>query len=209
MSKYKSIFDENIKRVEGLNELYNKLKKRNERDSNTYKLTDSLRAGVVFLHSAFEEYFRCVLVEWLPVKANEETFKQIPIALRAGKKPERIFLNELAKYKEKTVNDIICESIDEHMKLQSFNNEESIRRWCSKIGIDLSDFSKMREIDKAVHRRHKIVHEADMKKDNENETGKLTGITSRELGAWTKAYKDLVDVIESQIEEWNQTSYQN
>ena len=76
MSEYKAIFDKNIERVESLNALYVKLKQDEQKDSKDYKLTDILRSEVVFLHSAFEEYFRCVLIEWLPVKASDETLKE-------------------------------------------------------------------------------------------------------------------------------------
>ena len=49
VSERKELFDENIKRVESLVALYVQLKEDNQQDRKEYKLTDILRAAVVFL----------------------------------------------------------------------------------------------------------------------------------------------------------------
>ncbi len=202
MSQYKTVFDKNIERVEGLCSLYTMLKEANQSDGNDYRLTDCLRASIVFLHSSFEEYFRSVLIRWLPEKASEETLKQIPIALNAGKKPEKLFLNDLARYREKKVNEIISESVEEYLKLQSFNDQGNIRSWCLKIGIDLSAFGGLGDIDKAVHRRHKIVHEADTNRIEATNKERLQPVRPGDIIPWIKAYKDLVDLIDKTVSSW-------
>ena len=202
MSIYKLTFDKNIERVESLNAIYAALKEDNKRDGKDYKFTDILRAEVVFLHSAFEEYLRCILIHWIPVKANDETLKEFPISLSAGKKPEKLYLSDLAHFRDKKVNDIIRESVEKTMQLKSFNSEGDIKAWCSKIGISLDGFEKIKEIDKAVHRRHKIVHEADINKNDEKRTERLQSIKPGDLTPWIEAYKELVNLIESKINEW-------
>lgn len=204
MSKQKELFDENIKRVESLVALYTKLKDANQHDSPAYKLTDTLRAAVVFLHSAFEEYFRSVLIEWLPIRASSETLKQFPIATKAGKKAEKIFLNDLIDFRGKSVDDIICESVAESMKLRSFNSEEDIRSWCCKIGISIGDASSIQQINKAVQRRHKIVHEADSNKSETSESSRLTAIKPADVTAWIGAYRNFVNQIEEQLVAWEE-----
>lgn len=205
MSKYKEIFDENINRVEGLKILYVKLKEEEKRDSKSYRLTDLLRAATVFLHAAFEEYFRSILKEWLPIKASNETLKQIPIAINAGKHAEKLYLSDLANYRDKNCAEIISESVAEDLKLRSFNSEKDIRIWCGKAKIELGCCKDLEQIDHAVQRRHKIVHEADNKPKKEGEKGILAQIKPTDLEPWISAYKSLVDCIEEQIEKWKET----
>ena len=200
MGSHKENFDKNLERVKSLHSLYTKLKKEDLKDSKDYRLTDILRAEIVFLHSSFEEYFRGVLIEWLPIKASSETLKEFPISLKAGKKAEKLFLSDLANYRGKTIDEIIRESILETMQLKSFNNEEEIRSWCSKLGITLENFSGMREVNAAVHRRHKIVHEADIDRDANSQ--RLQPISPGNITPWIKAYEDLVKLIDDTITEW-------
>lgn len=200
MSAYKENFDKNLERVKSLHSLYIKLKQENLRDSTNYKLTDILRAEIVLLHSSFEEYFRNILIDWLPIKASDETLKEFPISLKAGKKAEKLFLNDLAHYRGKTIDEIIQKSVLESMQLKSFNNEREIRSWCSKIGISLENFNGMHEIDAALNRRHKIVHEADTNRSDNGQ--KLQPINPGNVIPWIKAYEDLVNLIDGIITEW-------
>lgn len=204
MSAYKENFDKNLQRVKSLHSLYIKLKEEDLKDSKDYKLTDILRAEIVLLHSSFEEYFRSVLIEWLPIKASDDTLKEIPISLKAGKKAEKLFLNDLAHYRGKTIDEIIQESVLETMQLKSFNNEREIRGWCSKIGITLEKFNGMREIDAAVYRRHKIVHEADTNRSATSQ--RLQSINPGNITPWIKAYEGLVNLIDDTITEWEDSS---
>lgn len=200
MNEYKENFNKNLERVKGLHSLYIKLKEKDLKESNDYKFTDILRAEIVLLHSSFEEYFRSVLIEWLPIKATKETLKEFPISLKAGKKPEKIYLDDLTDYKGKTIDELIYESISKTMQLKSFNNEGEIRSWCSKIGIKLDNFNRMHEIDAAVKRRHKIVHEADMNRKNEKQ--RLQSIKPGDISPWIEAYEELVRLIDSETTRW-------
>lgn len=200
MSAYKENFDKNLERVKSLHSLYIKLKEEDLKDGKDYKLTDILRAEVALLNSSFEEYFRSVLIEWLPIKASDETLKEFPISLKAGKKAEKLFLNDLAHCRGKTIDEIIQESVLETMQLKSFNNEGEIRSWCSKIGITLEKFNGMREIDAAVHRRHKNVHEADTNRSGNSL--RLQSISPGNITPWIKAYEGLVNSIDDIITKW-------
>lgn len=202
MSKYKRIFEENIGRVESLKALYITMKENKQRDTSSYRLTDLLRAAVVFLHSAFEEYFRNVLIEWIPIRASSDTLKQIPISTNAGKKPEKLYLSDLANFRNVTCAEIIQESVSAELKLKSFNSENDIRSWCNKLGFSLEECKAIKEIDAAVHRRHKIVHEADCKEQNGEEKERLSSIKPADLTAWIAAYKELVALIESHVIAW-------
>lgn len=207
MTEQKRIFDKNIERVQSICNLYSSLKEANKKNSKEYTLTDILRAAVVFLHSSFEEYFRKIITDLLPKKATNETLKQIPISLYAGvRTPNKIFLSDLSMYKNLSINEVVEESISKHMELKSFNSAEEIQMWLSKVMIDLSSFDKFDIIDKAVKRRHKIVHEADTNRTNDGE--RLTSIKSGDIKPWIEAYVELVSLIENQIEKWEKDNEQ-
>lgn len=152
-----------------------------------------LRAAIVFLHSSFEEYFRSMLIQWLPIKADENTLKSIPIALHAGNKHvDKIYLNDLSKYRNMTIDEVLRQSVEEYMKLKSFNSQEDIRIWLSKIEINVDECTGFKEIDKAIKRRHKIVHEADTNKSETKE--RLSSIKPNEVTKWIISYKQLVTI---------------
>ena len=209
MSQYKEIFDKNLARVEGLCALYMSLKENNQSDAKDYKLTDILRAAVVFLHSSFEEYFRNVLIEWLPIRATDETLKAIPISINAGKKPEKLLLSDLAHYRDRTIDEIIHESVLESMKLKSFNNECDIKSWCKKIVIEEDGFPDIKSIDKAINRRHKIVHEADTNREAETNKERLQPIKPGDINSWISSYRDLVVYIDQQVDDWEKNKWRD
>ena len=164
MTDYKKIFVTNLDRVDSLCNLYSKLKNEGENNAKDYKLTDMLRAATVLLHSSFEEYYRCVITHWLPIRGDEKTLESIVLPDDAGKKGN-------VKY---TLYSLL-----------EFKNMET------KYYLD---------IDKAVSRRHKIVHEADTSRNGENE--RLNGIIPGNVIQWKEAYLLLVDAIDDQIEKW-------
>lgn len=207
MTELGAIFEKNMERVEGITKLYSSLKDDNHRYTKEYLLTDMLRAATVFLHSSFEEYFRSMLIQWLPIKADENTLKSIPIALHAGNKHvDKIYLNDLSKYRNMTIDEVLRQSVEEHMKLKSFNSQEDIRIWLSKIEINVDECTGFKEIDKAIKRRHKIVHEADTNKSETKE--RLSSIKPNEVTKWIISYKQLVTIIDRQIEKWEKKDEQ-
>lgn len=65
MSTHLDRFDRNIQRVDNLCNIFQIVKETSNRP--TVKEADVLRAAVVFLHSALEDYLRGVLTEYLPL----------------------------------------------------------------------------------------------------------------------------------------------
>ena len=68
MSTHLERFNRNIQRVDNLCHLFEVIK--NTPNRPTVKEADILRAAVVFLHSAMEDYVRGVLTEHLPANDN-------------------------------------------------------------------------------------------------------------------------------------------
>ena len=205
MSKFKSAFDQNIERVDSLLYLYSKLKEDEYSDQkNKYKLTDMLRASVVFLHAAFEEYFRNVLNCWLPIKADDEVLKNIGLPGNGGKRPEKFSLSDLASFKDSIVSDLIKLSIKESMDTTSFNSIGDIASWSKKLGLSLVEFNKHSDIEKCIQRRHKIVHEADMNKKDPSSSERQSSIHPDVIVPWKEAYVRIVDIIEQQVSAWEE-----
>ena len=70
MSIHLDRFNRNLARVDSLCGLFEQTKQSTHRA--TVKEADILRAAVVFLHSALEDYLRGVITEWLPQKGSTE-----------------------------------------------------------------------------------------------------------------------------------------
>ena len=205
MSDFKAVFESNLQRVDSLIAMYSQTKGTEQSDKNKdYRFTDMLRAAVVFLHSAFEEYFRNIITVWLPVKGTKESLKSIVLPEDAGKNGTKYTLSDLLSFKEKTVGEIFQESVTEYMSRVSFNSYSEICSWGTKIGLTFGTFDKQRDIDKAVQRRHKIVHEADIELRSSRK--QIKGIKEAEVVQWRQAYSELVEIVESETEGWTNVS---
>ena len=77
MSSHLDRFDQNIARVDNLCNLFETVKESKKRP--TVKEGDILRAAVVFLHSALENYLRSTIAEWLPKKGDKKAIDGISL----------------------------------------------------------------------------------------------------------------------------------
>ncbi|SEG33458.1 hypothetical protein SAMN04487934_11615 [Eubacterium ruminantium] len=201
MSANRDVFDRNLQRVDSLCAFYDQIKRDMKTGNNKeFKFTDMLRAATVFLHSAFEEYYREIITIWLPINGNRDSLKVINLPDDAAKNGTKYNLIDLLAYKDKTVEELFQESIYEYMNRTTFNSYKEICSLALKVGLDLSEFSMGKDIDNAVQRRHRIVHEADL--DIQSGKNKLRGIQGSEIVQWRNAYSELVDLIDAQIAEW-------
>lgn len=196
IENYKLMFDQNIKRVESLCELYNQVKSSNIKEKEDNKFTDILRSAVVLLHASFEEYYRNVLKYIFPKICTQESLKNISFVGSEGNHKEKISLCELLQHRDKTVDKLINESIQECIDLKSFNNYRNIADWSIKIGINLSAFSNKGSVEKMIQRRHQIVHQADRTND------KLNGININTVESWNKNVCELVEIINEESKKY-------
>lgn len=202
IESHKKLFDWNIKRVCGLCKMYNHLKSNKIKEGKEYKFTDILRSAVVLLHSSFEEYYRSILGDILPNTCTEEDLKNMSFLGSAGNHKDKITLGGLVKLRDKTVDQLITESIRESLSFTSFNEYRDIVSWSKKIKIDLSEFKDQEKLNKLIHRRHKIVHEADYAKaDNAKSDDKyaLTRIRESSVEEWIEVVRNLVKLIDKEV----------
>lgn len=197
LEQYKQLFDRNIERVCSLRKMYNSLKTDNIKEGKDYKFTDILRAAVVLLHSSFEEYYRSVLGYILPKICTEDNLKNMSFLGSDGNHKAKITLGELIKLREKTVDQLITESIQETLNFTSFNNYQDIVSWSGKIKIDLCGFKEQEKLDNLIQRRHKIVHEADKAKKDDKYA--LTPIRDDTVEEWINVVCGLVELINEEV----------
>lgn len=189
-------FMRNIERVNNLNTLFNIAKSTSKRP--TIKEADILRASVVFLHSALEDYIRGILVDLLPVISDKKTLNGISLIGNEGR-TERFSLGALKDYENQTVEFLIKASVKEHMSKISFNNSTDLVSWLNKINIDVSNFHQFDKVNNMIQRRHKIVHEADSNPALGRGNHYATSINLNTVSAWLDAVENFVDFVEGQI----------
>ena len=195
MSKYKKIFEQNFERIESLMNLYTFIKDEElKENTKEYRFTDMLRCAVVFMHSAFEDYYRQVLIERMTKDYNCAAMQDITLPNSREKKFQ---VKDLIEYKDKKVSEILDDAVKEKMQRTTFNNYEDIVSWGKKVGLNFENYSEQSNLNKAIERRHKIVHESDL----DREKGKLTPIAPGTIKPWIDAYLELIEIIDKQIEE--------
>lgn len=197
IEQYKQLFDRNIERVRSIRKIYNSLKNDEVKEGKEYKFTDILRSAVVLLHSSFEEYYRSILSCILPKVCTEDDLKNMSFLGSAGNHKDKITLGGLLKLREKTVDQLITESIRESLSFTSFNDYQDIISWSKKIGIDLSEFNEQEKLNKLIKRRHKIVHEADNANDNDKYA--LSPIRENTVEEWIEIVCTLVKIIDKEV----------
>ena len=197
IEKHKLLFNRNIERVCSLRKMYNSLKSDEVKEGKEYKFTDILRSAVVLLHYSFEEYYRSILGCILPKTCTEDDLKNMSFLGSAGNHKDKITLGGLIKVREKTVDQLITESIRESLSFTSFNDYQDIVSWSKKIKIDLSEFKDQEKLNKLIHRRHRIVHEADNAKSDDEYA--LAPIRENSVEEWIEVVRNLVELIDKEV----------
>lgn len=196
MSVHLDRFNRNLARVDSLCALFEQTKQSTHRA--TVKEADILRAAVVFLHSALEDYLRGVITEWLPYKGDVKALDKIALLGTEGR-AEKFGLGSLLNYRDKQITDLLSESVAQQMQKVSFNDFTAIDHWAEKIGLNLKEYKAQETITTMITRRHKIVHEADANKNSGSGNHYAASIALSTVKAWEKAVIDLVNLIEVQI----------
>lgn len=192
------VFRENMQRIDRLYKAYSALfllldqGKSHILDQYAEAYADTLRAIVVFTHSSLETLLREIIRLRLKEQAADspEILENIQL-LGASKynRQTRFNLKDLHNYRDKTVLQVINESIDEHISRQSFSSEDEIVASLKNVGILKERFqSRLPVLAEMIKRRHRIVHEADH--ENTVEGAKLTLISIDKIKIWAVTTRD-------------------
>lgn len=196
MSQHFDRFNGNIARVDNLNLLFEHAKETKKRP--TVKEADILRASVVFLHSALEDYLRAVLIERIPIVGDKGTIDGIALPDNDGR-PKQFLLGQLLQYRAQTVDALINDAVARHMQRVSFNDTTDICSWMQKVSISTDGFAAYEKLNNMIVRRHKIVHEADTNPQLGRGYHHATSINLATVSAWRDAVVTFVSYIDEQL----------
>jgi HEPN superfamily RiboL-PSP-like protein len=149
---------------------------------------DIVRSAIVLTHAYSEDVLRTAAATLLPA-ADESCLNDIPLAGSGGTgRAEKFSLRDLARHKGKSVDELIRESVSEHLSRSTFSNTIEIARLLLRLGIDVSKHNQnFPAIEEMNQRRHQIVHRADRVKAVDSDTWSLQPVDLRKLAEWTAA----------------------
>lgn len=188
---------QNLDRVENLIRLYENDLPGEGQGRRPQNSTDVLRSAVVFLHSALEDFLRSLERHHLPQVITQDQLKRIPLA-GSGLNASKFLLDALYPFREKSVAEVINESISDHLDRSSYNSKDDITQSILRLGLTPGSLSVSYDtLDELAKRRHHIVHQADR---NES-TGKGHHKTRSLSLATTKKWRTEVQKLVSQVME--------
>lgn len=149
----------NIARVRNLITLYGVLSGTGPGRRSANK-ADILRSAVVLLHATLEDFIRSVEYWKLP---NASAAVLAKMALKGKREHDTKFsLGDLVDFRGITVDDLIKNSVNQHLDRSNYNNTTEIASSLTNIGIDVDSVNeKFPDIEALIKRRHQIVHRAD------------------------------------------------
>ena len=210
MTEAYETYQENIKRVKNFITLYENATQGTGAGRKGVKETDILRAGVVFLHSTLEEYLRTIILNAKKemLTQNKDLFQKVlgNVALpgdNSGKSTGKKYgLIDFWDQKDKTIMEVISESLDDKVGYLTFNEYSQIVGSLQERGVRLDkNYNVDGLIDNYIKRRHKIVHEADKNATSGRGNFHSSPINTKTLNAWIDAVDAMVIDIQAMIEK--------
>lgn len=180
-------FEDNIARAQNLVVVYREIAGAGQGRRPVHS-TDVLRAATVFAHAALEEMFRG-LATWKYPTAGENVLNEVPlIGLSEHGRPEKFFLGKLANHRQKTVQDLIGESVRSYLSSFTVNSATDISIFLRKIGVNPDDVNQeFAELTELISRRHHIVHQADRNDVPGQGNHRARGINPNDVERWVGA----------------------
>jgi len=154
--------------------------------------TDLLRATVVFLHATLEEFLRGI-EQWKLPSAPAARLDTVPLK---GTKGAKFFLGGLHGFKGQSVNDVIASSIEEHLDRSNYNNLPDVTAVLDLVPINDATVDALKaDLDDAMKRRHKIVHQADRNVVRGRGAGPAAAIDRPTVAEWVSRVENFVNEV--------------
>lgn len=195
------ILGPNLTRVSRLVAAYETLRGSGRGRRSVCKL-DILRAAIVLLHASLEDFLRSLAAVFLPA-AEEEVLNSVPLVgtERSGR-PEKFLLGKLAAHRGKTVDDVIKESVEQHLEYSNYNNASDIAALLGKIGVRVDAVeSTFANLEKIIKRRHQIVHRADRVQSSGSGHHYARSINPNQVRSWVGVTKDFMTKVLNEIKD--------
>ncbi|MBW7863341.1 MAG: hypothetical protein H3C30_02880 [Candidatus Hydrogenedentes bacterium] len=177
-------FEQNLERVRNLVEIYSSSLKDGSSGRRSCNKTDILRAAVVLLHATMEELLRSLTYWKLPI-SQADTLKNIPLFVKKESPYHKFDLTVLAKFRGKSVDDVIVESVNEHLNCSNYSSTDDISAALKKLNITVDNVnSDFPLLVKLIQRRHHIVHRADRNDTSGRGNHKYRSLGLKEVNRW-------------------------
>ncbi|HWE38868.1 MAG TPA: HEPN domain-containing protein [Isosphaeraceae bacterium] len=149
----------NLDRVRGLVALYERLAGPAAGRPSVQE-SDLLRSAVVLLHATLEDFLRSVATSRLH-HAGAELLRTIPFVGGDGRKTT-FTLGDLHAHRGRSVDDVIAESVDAHLRRSSYNNLVDVAGLLRDLGLDATPIRPhAARLAAMMARRHQIAHQLD------------------------------------------------
>lgn len=175
-------------RVRHLIEIYKEARKQTGKTKGRAwpHLSDILRAAVVLSHATLEQLLRDLLA--LEADWSKDFLQRIPLAGAKQARAEKFSLADLKEFGDRSVAELVQESVDEHLMKRSFTEVRDVVEVLTMCGIQVQSCEHhFGDLAALMERRHHIAHTADI----DDETGRGPQIT-RSISA-------------KQVERWHRT----
>jgi len=191
--------DENLSRVENLTKIYNNTKE--GRGRKTAHDTDVLRAAVVLLHASLEDCLRSIARWKLPLVNDQKVIDKFPFpSSKTGQRAEKVKLGFLLEYRDKSVEDLINQAIEEYLDRSSYNNLKEISSLIDSIGVGTQNVNKeFLNLEAMMNRRHMIVHRADRDDSGGRGNHRVKSIGPLQLKRWIESVRAFSEALFKQL----------
>ncbi|WP_288423537.1 HEPN domain-containing protein [uncultured Spirosoma sp.] len=176
-------FDKNFGRLNNLLSIFYSI--RNSKGRSSVQSLDLLRSTVVLTHSTLEDYLRSLLYWKLPLTINVEKLNKISF-YDLGSRSTKAALGDLLIHKDKTIDELIKLSIEDHLSMQSFNESKDVVNALISVNIPITHDIELclPDLDEMTKRRHNIVHRADKGIKTGSGNFKYEHIGSKQVIKW-------------------------
>jgi hypothetical protein len=190
--------NENVSRVKNLMAIYENHLMGVGQGRRGHLQTDVLRASVVFLHASLEDFLRSLAYWKLPL-AGKNVIDSVPL-VGSGGDAKKFFLGELVAHRGKTVDQLIKESVNEHLERSNYNNTNELASFLESIGVVVGIVNgRFKDLDALMSRRHQIVHRGDIDETGGSGNSRVRSIGRSTVWTWISAVEDFSQVTLGQV----------
>jgi len=126
----------------------------------------------------------------------------LPFATQSelNKTEQKVSLSKIAEYRDKSVDELIRDVINEYLRRKTYNNPGEIKAALKAMAIEIPE-NLISNTEPAMQRRHKIVHRADRSERESGEIGSITKIQSTQVSRWISEIERFVDAVLTAFEQ--------
>jgi hypothetical protein len=194
-------FRYNLARVENLVSLFTDLGVGKGSGRRSTSELDILRAAVVLLHASFEDLIRST-EQAMFTRYSDEIWKTVKFSGLTDRDPDRDRLTvcDLRKYMGRSIDDLIDETITDHLNKKSYNHIEDLTRFLQAIGVKTDPYkAHFPSLSNLIKRRHHIVHQADKQSATVQGKWRATEINVTTVQTWIAAVRGFGDQLEHDL----------